>query len=86
MIAIYTLMVLPIVIWIMRDQFASVPVELEEAALVDGLSIWGAFVHIVMPLVLPGMVAAFILGSGAVLERVFLCRTADRDRRKKHYL
>ncbi|MGI9354852.1 MAG: carbohydrate ABC transporter permease [Rhizobiaceae bacterium] len=61
MIAIYTLMVLPIVIWIMRDQFASVPVELEEAALVDGLSIWGAFTRIVVPLVLPGMVAAFIL-------------------------
>ncbi len=61
MIAIYTLMVLPIVIWIMRDQFASVPVELEEAALVDGLSVWGAFMRIVMPLVLPGMVAAFIL-------------------------
>ncbi len=61
MIAIYTLMVLPIVIWIMRDQFASVPVELEEAALVDGLSIWGAFIQIVFPLVLPGIVAAFIL-------------------------
>jgi multiple sugar transport system permease protein len=61
MIAIYTLMVLPIVIWIMRDQFASVPVELEEAALVDGLSIWGAFLKIVLPLVLPGIVAAFIL-------------------------
>ncbi|MEM1400109.1 MAG: carbohydrate ABC transporter permease [Pseudomonadota bacterium] len=61
MIAIYTLMVLPIVIWIMRDQFASVPVELEEAALVDGLSIWGSFVNIVLPLVLPGLVAAFIL-------------------------
>ncbi len=61
MIAIYTLMVLPIVIWIMRDQFASVPVELEEAALVDGLSIWGAFMKIVLPLVLPGIVAAFIL-------------------------
>ncbi len=61
MIAIYTLMVLPIVIWIMRDQFASVPVELEEAALVDGLSIWGAFLKIVLPLVLPGIIAAFIL-------------------------
>lgn len=61
MIAVYTLMVLPIVIWIMRDQFATVPVELEEAALVDGLSIWGAFLRIILPLVLPGMVAAFIL-------------------------
>ena len=61
LIAVYTLMVLPIVIWIMRDQFATVPVELEEAALVDGLSIWGAFSRIIVPLVLPGMVAAFIL-------------------------
>lgn len=61
LILLYTLTVLPIVIWIMRDQFASIPVELEEAALVDGLSIWGAFLTIVMPIALPGMVAAFIL-------------------------
>ncbi|MBX4927413.1 carbohydrate ABC transporter permease [Rhizobium binae] len=61
MIAVYTLMVLPIVVWIMRDQFATIPVELEEAALVDGLSIWGAFTRIIVPLVLPGMVAAFLL-------------------------
>lgn len=61
LILLYTLTVLPIVIWIMRDQFAGIPTELEEAALVDGLSIWGAFVSIVMPIALPGMVAAFIL-------------------------
>lgn len=61
LILLYTLSVLPIVIWIMRDQFAGIPVELEEAALVDGLSIWGAFATIVMPIALPGMVAAFIL-------------------------
>ncbi|EDQ35698.1 ABC-type sugar transport system, permease component [Hoeflea phototrophica DFL-43] len=61
LILLYTLTVLPIVIWIMRDQFAGIPKELEEAALVDGLSIWGAFATIVMPIALPGMVAAFIL-------------------------
>lgn len=61
MVMIYTLMVLPIVIWIMRDQFSAIPVELEEAALVDGLSVWGAFLRIIVPLALPGMVAAFIL-------------------------
>ncbi len=61
LIAIYTLTVLPIVIWIMRDQFSGIPVELEEAALVDGLGIWGAFLQIVLPIALPGMVAAFIL-------------------------
>jgi multiple sugar transport system permease protein len=61
LILLYTLMVLPIVIWVMRDQFGAIPIELEEAALVDGLSVWGAFLRIVLPLALPGMVAAFIL-------------------------
>jgi len=61
LILLYTLMVLPIVVWIMRDQFRGIPVELEEAALVDGLSTWGAFLRIVVPIALPGMVAAFIL-------------------------
>ena len=61
LILLYTLTVLPIVIWIMRDQFGSIPTELEEAALVDGLSVWGAFVTIILPIALPGMVAAFIL-------------------------
>jgi multiple sugar transport system permease protein len=61
LILLYTLTVLPIVIWIMKDQFESIPTELEEAALVDGLSIWGAFLTIILPIALPGMVAAFIL-------------------------
>ena len=61
LILVYTLMVLPIVIWVMRDQFDTIPPEMEQAALVDGCSIWGAFVRIVLPIALPGMVAAFIL-------------------------
>jgi multiple sugar transport system permease protein len=61
LVLVYTLMVLPIVIWILRDQFDSIPKELEEAALVDGSSIWGAFLRIVLPIALPGMAAAFIL-------------------------
>lgn len=61
LILIYTLSVLPIVIWIMKDQFDSIPQELEQAALVDGCSAWGAFFRIILPIALPGMVAAFIL-------------------------
>ncbi len=61
LILLYTLSVLPIVIWIMKDQFSSIPTELEEAAMVDGLGIWGAFLTIILPIALPGMVAAFIL-------------------------
>jgi multiple sugar transport system permease protein len=61
MMLVYTLMVLPIVIWIMRDQFGSIPIELEQAAMVDGSTVWGAFMRIVLPIALPGLVAAFIL-------------------------
>ncbi|MBA3910120.1 MAG: sugar ABC transporter permease [Rhodobacter sp.] len=61
LILLYTLTVLPIVSWIMRDQFAGIPTELEEAAMVDGLGVWGAFFTIILPIALPGMVAAFIL-------------------------
>ena len=61
LIMVYTLMVLPIVIWIMRDQFLTIPIELEHAALVDGSTIWGTFGRIVLPIALPGMVASFIL-------------------------
>jgi multiple sugar transport system permease protein len=58
---LYTVVGLPIVIWIMRDQFDSLPVELEQAALVDGHSVIGAFLKVAVPIAAPGMVAAFIL-------------------------
>jgi multiple sugar transport system permease protein len=58
---LYTVVGLPIVVWIMRDQFTSLPVELEQAALVDGNSALGAFLRIAVPVAAPGMVAAFIL-------------------------
>jgi multiple sugar transport system permease protein len=61
LIMVYALSVLPIVIWIMKDQFDNIPNELEQAALVDGCSSWGAFLRIILPIALPGMVAAFIL-------------------------
>ena len=61
LVLLYTLTVLPIVIWIMKDQFDTIPIELDEAAQVDGLSSWGTFFQIILPIALPGMVAAFIL-------------------------
>jgi multiple sugar transport system permease protein len=58
---LYALTVLPIVIWIMRDQFMTIPAELDEAAMVDGKGVWGAFFSIIVPIALPGMIAAFVL-------------------------
>lgn len=48
--------------WIFKGFFEGIPHELEEAALVDGCSRWGSFVRISVPLAVPGVVAAGILG------------------------
>ncbi len=54
---IYTAFNLPLVVWMMRSFFAEVPVELEEAALVDGMTRLGALLRVVLPLAAPGLVA-----------------------------
>jgi multiple sugar transport system permease protein len=51
---------LPIVVWLMRDYFATVPVELEESAAVDGASPYRIFRTIVLPVATPGLVATFL--------------------------
>jgi len=61
MILAYTVFNLPLVVWIMRDFFASLPADLEESALIDGASRLQAFRHIVLPLSAPGLVATFLV-------------------------
>ncbi len=51
----------PIVVWIMIGFFEGLPSELEEAALVDGATIWQAFRYVAMPLARPGITVATIL-------------------------
>ena len=46
------------VVWMMRSYFADVPMEMEEAARVDGASHFRAFVSIALPLSVPGIVAS----------------------------
>lgn len=60
LIITYTAANLPIVIWLMRDYFHSVPIELEECAAIDGASRYRIFWSIVLPLSLPGLVATFL--------------------------
>jgi multiple sugar transport system permease protein len=52
---------IPIVIWLMRDYFASLPRELEESAAVDGASIYRIVRSIVLPISVPGLVATFLI-------------------------
>ncbi len=53
---------LPFLTWIMMGFFEGVPIELEWAAMADGATVWGAFWRIVMPISLPGLAAAGVLG------------------------
>ncbi len=64
----YTVLVLshmfvsvPLILWIMIGFFESLPVELEEAARTDGLSAFGAFWRIALPLAAPGTATAALL-------------------------
>ncbi|WP_194832064.1 carbohydrate ABC transporter permease [Nocardia sp. XZ_19_369] len=47
-------------VWILHSFFASIPVEIEEAAMLDGLSRWQTLVRVSLPLVWPGIVTATI--------------------------
>jgi multiple sugar transport system permease protein len=61
LIIVYTGGTIPFVVWVMRDFFAGIPVEIEEAALIDGANRIGVLFRIAMPLAVPGLVAVFVL-------------------------
>jgi N,N'-diacetylchitobiose transport system permease protein len=61
-IAIYLAVVLPFMVWTLRGFVANIPVELEEAAMIDGCTRFGAFLRITFPLVGPGLVATAVFG------------------------
>jgi multiple sugar transport system permease protein len=56
----YTAFNLPFVTWMMKSYFQDLPVELEEAAIVDGDTRWGAFLRVALPLAKPGLAATAI--------------------------
>ena len=60
-IVIHLVVTVPIVIWIMIGYFETTPLELEEAALIDGATSWQVFRHVALPIARPGMAVAFIL-------------------------
>ena len=56
---------IPIIVWVMMGYFESLPKDLDDAALVDGASLWQAFRYIALPLAKPGI---FV---GAILSFIF---------------
>jgi multiple sugar transport system permease protein len=60
MILVYTAFFTPVAVFLMRAYFVAIPRELEEAALVDGCTRFGAFVRVVLPNATPGLVATAV--------------------------
>ncbi len=61
LIATYTAVNLPIVVWLTRDFFSGIPIELEESAQIDGASKLRVFFLVALPLVRSGLAATFLL-------------------------
>ncbi len=57
----YVAFSLPIVVWLMRDFFVALPIEVEEAALVENVPSWRIFTDIVLPMSAPGLAATFMI-------------------------
>jgi multiple sugar transport system permease protein len=60
-IIIHLVVTVPIVIWIMIGYFETTPMELEEAAFIDGATRWQVFRHVALPIARPGIAVAVIL-------------------------
>lgn len=60
LILAYCTFLIPYVMWLMRSFFISLPRELEESAMIDGCSRYGAFLKIIVPISLPGLLSTLI--------------------------
>ncbi len=60
LIIVYSAFYIPFSIWILRGFFAGIPKELEEAAIIDGCSRFGAFIKVILPVARIGLVATGI--------------------------
>ncbi len=78
-VLIYVAMNLPFVIWILQSFIVQVPIQLEEAARMDGAGPFGVFFLVVLPLIKPGLAAAAIF-TFRIAWNEFLLANAIADR------
>jgi multiple sugar transport system permease protein len=68
LIVIYPSFTIPFAVWLLMGFFKSIPQELEDAALIDGCSRFGAFVRIVLPISVPGILTVVIFTFSLVIN------------------
>jgi len=84
---VYTAWSIPLLVWLLKGFFEKVPIELEEAALVDGCSRYRMFYLIAIPIARPGLLAAAIMVIMFVWNDFLIGFTlaVDEDRRMLPY-
>ena len=79
-IIIHLVVTVPIVIWIMIGYFETTPMELEEAALIDGATRWQVFRHVALPIARPGHRGRLHPRGDLLVEQLRLRHRARRPR------
>ncbi|WP_324651731.1 carbohydrate ABC transporter permease [Georgenia sp. H159] len=80
---VYVSFTLPLCIWLMRNYFMGIPVEMEEAAMIDGCSRFTALWRVLLPPALPGVMAAAVFCLIQVWEEFLYANTfIDSDRKR----
>jgi len=77
LILAYCTFLIPYVMWLMRGFFKALPEELEEAAKIDGCTRFGAFIRIIVPISLPGILSTLIFWEELLFALVLTNRAAS---------
>ena len=82
----YMVLLLPFTTWMLRGFIANVPRELDEAAMVDGCTRWQAFRKVLLPLTVPGLVAAAIYAFIQAWNEFFIINILNSSNNKQNLM
>jgi ABC-type glycerol-3-phosphate transport system permease component len=83
LILVYTILTLPLSVWMLTSYFRAIPVELEEAAIMDGASRVSILFRITLPLSLPGLAAVLVYAFVTTWNEFILALVLAQDSRVK---
>jgi multiple sugar transport system permease protein len=83
LILVYMIVTLPLSVWMLTSYFKAIPVELEEAAIIDGASRLGVLFRVTLPLSLPGVVAIIIYAFVTTWNEFIFALVLAQDARVK---
>ena len=65
-------MPIPLIVWLLKNYFDTIPVELEEAAAVDGCTRVGALFRILLPVAIPGVATSLLIAFTTTYNQFFI--------------